>query len=685
MIPVLFVELNRARLELRRGLPDQALEIADRAAPGLTKKHLATWINLHMYRSQALAELGRFDEAEQAARIASESAQSQDDETFKGEVLLYGGIVDRLSGRRTRGREKLDVAVEIFEKHGQRHYGARARLERAEALAIDPDALKEALEDARASAQVFESLGMAPFLTRAHRLRDRLEEAVRRGADAPRELLTLYRLARILSASSDLPALLQEILDAAIGLVGAERGVIFIKRVDGEGAALELGASRHVSAEETKDVRKTSQGIVRRALKDDSPLLSRDAMTDFRLRSLKSVIRFEIRSVICAAIRTNDRVIGTIYVDHRKPDRFGERESEFLRALAGFAAPAILAADARRRLEVEVGGLKRAAVVGALAYPLSSLIGESEAMQEVRSLVERYARTRSNLLLLGETGTGKDLVARVLHHAGDRGANLFQPVGGTELQGDIGQSSLRGILKGTATGVDSRPGKFEIANGGTLYIHEIEALPLETQASLLRVIEERKVERIGGTTAIDVDVRLITATSADLLALVKQGFFRSDLYYRLNVVRIEIPALRHRRQDIAPLLHHYLNFFSAEMEVPPLPISSTVLKEYEAYPWPGNVRELRHFVERAVALGGKEFPHLEELAGNELIGHACHWVEDLSAADEKLDSFCAMYAERVFDRCGGVHKRACEILGISYRTLKRFLKMRGRGARISSR
>jgi len=684
-IPSLFVELNRARLELRRNRPEEALLILERASPGLSPVHVSTWINLQLYRAQALAETGRFEEAARAAETAREAANGQEDEVFRAEALLYSGKVERMAGRRESALERLTRAAAEFERLKQVFFVARTSLERAELLFLDPAASAEALREATKACDIFERLGAVPFLSRAGRIRARLAEAVERGAAAPRELQTLYRVAQICNDVSDLPALLEGILDATISLVGAERGMIFLRNEDAEGR-LERAASRHLSAAEEKDILRTSQGILKRALSDDAPLLSRDAMQDMRLRSLKSVIKFEIRSVVCAPLRAGRTAIGTIYIDHREPNRFGEKDAEFMRALAGFAAPAIQAAQASARLAQEVRGLRQEVRAlrraGGSQLSPAAIIGTSGAMARVRELVEKCSRTKSVVLVLGETGTGKDLVARLIHYAGARAGMPFISVGGAELGGELVDADLFGTAEGAATGVRERPGKIEQANGGTLYFHEVEALARDTQAKLLRVLEEPHVERVGGTARIPIDVRFIAASSADLRSLVHSGGFRQDLFYRFNVVTIEIPPLRARREDIAPLIRHHLATMCVEQRIAvPPELPAAVLREYEAYSWPGNVRELRHFVERAVLMGGDRFPSLEGLTAADLREGAPALLEDAAARDESLEAIQALYVEMVFDRCGGRKNLAARILKINYRTLERLLELRGRGGK----
>ncbi|HZE89176.1 MAG TPA: GAF domain-containing protein, partial [Verrucomicrobiae bacterium] len=396
------IEVRRARLEMRRGHPELALKVLDGIAPSISPSERNDWVLLHLYRARALAELGRFADAELSANAATSAATTHGDETLRGEALLHCAVVDRLGGRRDVALKKLEAALAIFRHNRQRPYEARALLERAETLAPEGARVKEALADVEWAIANFERTGAAPFLERATKLRARLVRDSERRKEAPRELETLYRVGRLLEVGVDLPSLLEDLLDAAISLVGAERGMIFLVPAEGSNE-LVRAASRALDESEARDVERTSRGILKRALTDDSPLLSPDAKEDSRLRSLKSVIRFEIRSVLCAPLRTAKSVLGTIYLDHRIPARFGEKEAEFIRALAGLAAPAIAAAAARRSLDTEVRGLRQE--VQSLrtrdgdGMAPEVIVGASASMRRVRDLVERCAASDANVLI----------------------------------------------------------------------------------------------------------------------------------------------------------------------------------------------------------------------------------------------------------------------------------------------
>ena len=254
---------------------------------------------------------------------------------------------------------------------------------------------------------------------------------------------------------------------------------------------------------------------------------------------------------------------------------------------------------AKSRLQVENIQLRRALK----RYGLPSIVGRSEAMQKVLDLVTQVAPSRATVLIAGESGTGKELVAKTLHATSPRADRPFVPVNTGSMPVDLLESTLFGHLKGAFTSaIATKRGLFEVADQGTIFFDEIGTIGVETQAKLLRVIQEREFMRLGATETIKVDVRILAATNADLRKLVQENKFREDLYYRLNVITIPLPPLRERKEDIPQLLEHFLRKYSQENGREGLHFSPEALKVLMDYDWPGNVRELENAVERAVVL-----------------------------------------------------------------------------------
>ncbi|MGO9439955.1 MAG: sigma-54-dependent transcriptional regulator [Terriglobales bacterium] len=255
---------------------------------------------------------------------------------------------------------------------------------------------------------------------------------------------------------------------------------------------------------------------------------------------------------------------------------------------------------ARRRVEEENVQLKRALKQ---RYNFQNIVGKSEPMLRILDLVGQVAPSRSTILIQGESGTGKELIAKAIHMNSPRKDRPFVPVNAGSMPTDLLESTLFGHVKGAFTSaVVSKKGLFEVADRGTLFLDEIGTMSLETQAKILRVLQDRKFMHLGGVHELQVDVRVIAATNVDLKRLVQEGRFREDLFYRLNVINIELPPLRNRREDIPLLVEHFLQRFCAENGHPPKPVSTDALRPLMDYDWPGNVRELENVVERAVVL-----------------------------------------------------------------------------------
>jgi len=233
---------------------------------------------------------------------------------------------------------------------------------------------------------------------------------------------------------------------------------------------------------------------------------------------------------------------------------------------------------------------------------LDRLIGKSQAICKIRAMIKQVAHSDSTVLILGQSGTGKDIISSCIHHFSNRCENAFVPINCGAIPGELIESELFGHEKGAFTGaITRRPGRFEIANGGTLFLDEIGDMPLPMQVKLLRVIQERTIDRVGGNASIKVDVRLIAATNKNLDELIKQGKFREDLFYRLNVFPINVPSLSERNEDIPDLIDYHLNRIQERLKHS-IEFTDDAIDVLCHYPWPGNIRELENFLERMVIL-----------------------------------------------------------------------------------
>ena len=313
-------------------------------------------------------------------------------------------------------------------------------------------------------------------------------------------------------------------------------------------------------------------------------------------------------------------------------------------------------------------------------YGFDNIIGKSKPMEQVFELIQLAAPAKSNILILGESGTGKELVAKAIHHHSRRSKGPFVTVNSGSMPPDLLESTLFGHVKGAFTGASSnKKGLFELADKGSIFFDEIGNIPLDTQAKLLRVIQEKEFMRLGGVETLTADVRIIAATNADLEGAVRTSSFREDLYYRLNVITINLPPLRERTEDIPLLIKHFLGIYAEENEKPVASISPDAMAVLLDYAWPGNVRELQNVIERAVVLSTSESLDLQALpAGikrkNGMSSPPATLPEGGISLKEAISSYERQLVVKALQASGGVQKRAAELLSVKPTTLHEMMK-----------
>ena len=413
----------------------------------------------------------------------------------------------------------------------------------------------------------------------------------------------LLEASTALSSVRGLAALGRPLLDLIFDVIPAERGALLMTRPHAHSVASARAPERGQVSKALP--LRISLTMVERAQRDVVALLSNDVRGSARSVEAESIAR---RSVMVAPVVAFDEPLGVVYMEASdQAVRFADDHLRLLAMMAGMAALAIenfsfgeQAEDARRRQpsrRIE-----------------HDMIGTSTAMGEVHRCIAKTAPTDATVLIRGESGTGKELVARAIHRNSRRASRAFVAISCAAITETLLESELFGHEQGAFTGaIRQKKGKLEVADGGTLFLDEVGELPLALQPKLLRVLQERVFERVGGTTPIKVDIRLIAATNARLEDAVQQGTFRRDLYYRLHVVPIEIPPLRERREDIVELAQHFVSRYAERLRQPVsgiAPGAATLLTHYE---WPGNVRELENTIERAVVLGSGPLLEAEDL------------------------------------------------------------------------
>jgi two-component system response regulator PilR (NtrC family) len=316
-------------------------------------------------------------------------------------------------------------------------------------------------------------------------------------------------------------------------------------------------------------------------------------------------------------------------------------------------------------------------------YQFSNIVGKSAKMRDIFALIERVARTLSTVLIQGESGTGKELIARAIHYSSPRAAQRFQSINCGAMPENLLESELFGHEKGAFTGaVREKKGLFHEADKGTLFLDEISEMTPTMQVKLLRALQDKRIRRVGGNREEPVDVRIIAATNRDLRAAIDDGSFREDLYYRINVIPIELPPLRQRREDIPLLVDFFIRKYGEELGVETLSISREALQTLESYAWPGNVRELENTVERALALSTSEHLTIHDLPlqirrGDRPPLDVSELPEKGLDLEEHLDEIRSHLMQQALDRTDGVQTQAAELLGMTFRSFRYYAKKLG--------
>lgn len=483
-----------------------------------------------------------------------------------------------------------------------------------------------------------------------------------------RSLTALFEAGKIIHSIHDTDLLIERLVNLLLEVCRASRACFLEYRPE-DGSFHPRAVARR-GEEEGKDAILISRTIIDHAAAARTGILCTNALLDDRFRNATSVSLGKIRSAICLPVGWKDRLFGLLYLDNRAFTRdftsFGEDDLRLVIAIANQAAIALDNASREGGLRRENASLRRR------AQSSGGIVAASPAMRRTVELIGRVAPTGSTVLIRGETGTGKEVVARAVHANSPRRNGPLVAVNCAALPETLLQSELFGHEKGAFTGALARKtGKFELARGGTIFLDEIGELDPQSQVVLLRILEEKKFQRLGGNEEIAADVRVIAATSRDLDRAIAGGEFREDLYYRLKVVEIFIAPLRERPEDIEPLVDHYLEHFSREGLRRPTGIEPEALSLLQAHPWPGNVRELKNALERALVLGSSPAITPADLA----------FLEPKTRR-EAGDGATMRDREReqILDtlrRTGGNKKLAAARLGINRATLHRKIKLFG--------
>ncbi|HEU5057250.1 MAG TPA: sigma 54-interacting transcriptional regulator [Kofleriaceae bacterium] len=473
----------------------------------------------------------------------------------------------------------------------------------------------------------------------------------------------LYDFSARLMEKHDLAELLNELMDSVIEITNADKGFLILM----EGDQLDVKVARNLKRENIADaVSQLSDSIIAKVVETRRPVIISDAMNDAEFQSSMSVIKLKLTSVICVPLLEKGKLIGLIYVGN---DTIGGLfEEDLMRVLTMFAAQAsLIVANAMLVNELKVDNQQLSRQLEELRF--GDIVGTSRPMQEVFRKVEKVAATDISVLITGETGTGKELIAREIHRRSPRKDKPFVTINCGAIPENLLESELFGHVKGAFTGaVANKAGKFQAADGGTLFLDEIGEMPLNLQVKILRAIQEKVVVRVGDTRPESVDIRILAATNRDLEEEIRHQRFREDLYYRLNVVNLHLPPLRDRGDDIPVIARYLLSRYAKEYDTRVKGFSPNAAVAIKKYDWPGNIRELENRLKKGIVLAEGNLLGPEDLG---LSGDNLPSILPLAAAKEK---FQRDYINEVLALNNGNRTKTARDLGVDPRTIFRHLE-----------
>ncbi len=477
-------------------------------------------------------------------------------------------------------------------------------------------------------------------------------------------ITALLEVGTIINSSLELDKVLGAVLNVVNKIIHAEASSILL--IDRYGQNLYFNT---VTGEKAKEIKKFTlhmgEGIAGWVAKTGELLNVADVSKDPRFkRAISEKIHFPTRNILCVPLRLHDSVIGALEVINKiGSEHFLDEDEELLTVIASQSAIAIDNARMHQELGEENKNLRQALDVK------TSIIGSSKSIKDIFHIIDKVKNTDSTLLIRGESGTGKELIAKSIHMQSKRSKYPFMCVTCSLLNETLLESELFGHEKGSFTGAIGRKiGRIEMANKGTLFLDEIGTLTPSTQLKILRFLQEKEFERVGGTETLKVDARIITATNENLEKAIKEGRFREDLYYRLKVIEITIPPLRERKDDIPALAQFYLEVHRNQVGRPIHSISPKAMEILCEYHWPGNIRELKNVIERAVVLGSGDTILPEHLPSDITPHHGT------TVSPGPLSNFEKVHIENVLRETGWNKSKSAEILKVSRNRLDRKIK-----------
>ncbi|MBI3407014.1 MAG: sigma 54-interacting transcriptional regulator [Planctomycetes bacterium] len=488
-----------------------------------------------------------------------------------------------------------------------------------------------------------------------------------------RDLSLLYRLALDMGSAAGEEELARTVLDGLLEAVPAEVGAILHLK---EGRELEVTAHRHRDPS-IKTYTRVSEFVTHEVMAGREAILAEDVSRDRYLRDRESLTHLGATSLICAPVIFGNKILGLIHLYCTDPHRaLGGEDLEFTVAVAKQLGTVMHQMKRQESLSNENQELRNQLKVE------SELVGSARSIKHIEEQIARVAPTHATVLIRGESGSGKELVARAIHYSSPRRQGPFVCLNCAAITETLLESELFGHEKGAFTGAtEKKIGKFEASDQGTIFLDEIGEMAINTQAKLLRVLEGHSFERVGGGTQIKVDVRVVAATNQPLEKNLQDGKFRRDLFYRLQVVEIRVPPLRERLEDVPILAEHFLKKFIAETGRKIRGLTPAAVQKMQTYHWPGNVRELRNVIERAVALGRGPMLDVPDiwLSSLEVPGLAVPLVAQAVYEPVSLEEIEKRHILKTLDHTDWNKSQAATILQIERSTLDR--KIKGYGLR----
>ena len=465
-----------------------------------------------------------------------------------------------------------------------------------------------------------------------------------------------------LADSYDIDELLETMLDSIIQVTDASRGVVMLLVED----KAQVKAAREGGGRPSGGPMPISDSIVQKVVRTRQPEMVSDALNDAEFAMSRSVMNYKLCSVLCVPLLVRGELLGVIYLGNDNVVNLFNKEalqvaSVFASQAAMVLRNAILIRELRLSNESLTQQIER--------MNFGTLIGSSASMREIFRKIDKVAKTAVSVLIEGETGTGKELVAGELHRRSNRGEGPFVVINCGAIPENLLESELFGHVRGAFTGaVNTRDGKFQQADGGTLFLDEVGEMPLNLQVKLLRVLEDRRVTRIGEAATRDIDIRVVAATNRNLTEEVKVGNFREDLFYRLNVVRLELSPLRDRGGDVELLSRFFLKKYAEEMGVAVNGFTEAATRAMRMHRWPGNIRELENRIKKAVIFSDAGIVDAIDLDLAELN------ADRILPLNEAKEAYALEYVARILDLNGGNRTKTARDLDVDVRTVFRYLE-----------